>query len=179
MLSFRDTELRSSDGSLTRMSHSNAGRPGAGWPRTRRSTAPMIAVSTTNACSSAVPAGRAGANSRIGIWHSSGSIRPGKDTGSAQPCCAHGSGDAMRTGCPPTSNPRTGERTALPALRLPRHRHPGPAGGCTRCQHHVAAGRQQCPVWVVGFASTRAWSAASSCSAAGFGWCRRGSQAPM
>jgi hypothetical protein len=58
MLSFRDTELRSSAGSLTHVSHSgrqtpDAGRPGAGWPRTRRSTAPMIAVSTTNACSSA------------------------------------------------------------------------------------------------------------------------------
>jgi hypothetical protein len=74
------------------------------------------------------------AKSRIGIWHSSGSIRSGKDTGSAQPCCARGSGDATRKGCPPTSNPRSWKRAALPALRLPRHRHPGPAGGCTRCQ---------------------------------------------
>jgi hypothetical protein len=36
------------------------------------------------------------AKSRIGIWQSSGSIRPGKDTGSAQPCCARGCGAAIR-----------------------------------------------------------------------------------
>ena len=46
------------------------------------------------------------AKSRIGIWQSSGSIRSGRDTGSVQPCCARGSGGAMRRGCPPTSNPR-------------------------------------------------------------------------
>ena len=65
MLPFRDTELRSSAGSLTGMSHSGR-RP------TRRRLAaypavnsPMIAVSPTNACSSAAgsPAGRSAASS--------------------------------------------------------------------------------------------------------------------
>jgi hypothetical protein len=50
MLSFRDTELRSSAGSLTHLSHS-----GRRTPRRRLATypavnSPMIAVSTTNAC---------------------------------------------------------------------------------------------------------------------------------
>jgi hypothetical protein len=65
MLSFRDTELRSSAGSLTLMSHSGrrtARRRLAAYPAVN---SPMIAVSTTNACSSAAgsPAGRSAASS--------------------------------------------------------------------------------------------------------------------
>ena len=60
MLPFRDTELRSSVGSLTPMSHSGrrtARRRLAAYPAVN---SPMIAVSTTNACASAAgsPAGR-------------------------------------------------------------------------------------------------------------------------
>jgi hypothetical protein len=59
MLPFRDTELRSSAGSLTHMSHSGrrtAQRKLAAYPA---GNSPMIVVSTTNACSSAAgsPAG--------------------------------------------------------------------------------------------------------------------------
>ena len=79
------------------------------------------------------------AKSRIGIWHSSGSIRSGKDTGSAQPCCARGSGGAIWRGCPPTSNPRiwkTCRSTSVSASMSPapwacRRVHPlsTPCGG--------------------------------------------------
>ena len=65
MLPFRDTELRSSAGSLTHVSHSGrqtARRRLAAYPAVNT---PMIAVSMANACSSAAgsPAGRSAASS--------------------------------------------------------------------------------------------------------------------
>ena len=53
VLSFRDTELRSSANSLTHMSHSGRRMPRRRLAAYPAVNSPMIAVSTTNACSSA------------------------------------------------------------------------------------------------------------------------------
>jgi len=131
MLSFRDTELRSSgrqpDAHVTRRT------PDAGWPRTRWSTAPMIAVSTTNACSSAAgsPAGSSAASSP---W-------PRR----ASPACGNGSAWTWPN-CGPREAPADAEavltwRSAqhLTSVRLePLGQSPRSAGG-GRCPAAIRA----------------------------------------
>jgi hypothetical protein len=119
-------------------------RPAPGHPGPKRPPSPAICgpsavVSSSPRSISPWRSAPIRANSRIGTWQSSGSIRSGKETGSAQPCCARGSGDAMRRGCPPTSNPRSWETcrststsaSTSPAPWACRRAHPlsAPCGG--------------------------------------------------
>ena len=108
MLPFRDTELRSSAGSLTLVSHSGhrtARRRLAAYPAVN---SPMIAVSTTNACSTAAgsPAGRSAASSP---W-------PRR----ASPACGNGSAWTWpNCGPRPSSRCRGGGSGGLRAGRRP------------------------------------------------------------
>jgi hypothetical protein len=93
-------------------------------------------------------------------------------------------GSTTRGGCwnPPTSRSKTWRDGAASAHR-PTSAHCSnrtsasrPASTATRCARFgsPACPGQRCPVWVCDVASGRVRSAASSRSAAGFGWCRLG-----